>query len=423
MPFTLDLSLLPIPDPQIVEAIDSILDRLPIEGASFQWRTLNNENNTAPRDQLRNDETFRSVMEERGEVLVQVGASFRGTNITPPNQANGSFRVDRQTDGLLTVRVELPDGWSTPTRTQAAIVIRQALARYARSKVVDAIAPQIADFYTRRESTLVQLEALNATITVQNDQHRRALEQRTEELRQRLEEAHQERLTALETEFRLKTDELSKREAAVDERKKLLDDRDNTHARRQIQQDVRSVLSERIKDFSLTKKTIRKRMPSGVALVALMIALLTASGWALWATTQALATGVPYWYPLLRFALSLGAFGSSVVFFIHWQDRWSDAHAAEEFRLKRFDLDIARASWLVEVVLEGNTTKSQFPQDLIQALSNGLFQQTPAESGVKHPAEEILGALLSSSTLNLKLPGGNMTLDPKGVKEVMRKTD
>jgi hypothetical protein len=42
---------------------------------------------------------------------------------------------------------------------------------------------------------------------------------------------------------------------------------------------------------------------------------------------------------------------------------------------------------------------------------------------VKHPAEEILGALLSSSGVNLKFPGSDLKLGRKGVKEMTRKTD
>lgn len=154
-----------------------------------------------------------------------------------------------------------------------------------------------------------------------------------------------------------------------------------------------------------------------------MCGLAVASGWALWATTHSLNAGVPFWYPLVRLAVSLSAFASSVVFYIRWQDRWAEVHAAEEFRLKRFDLDIARASWLVEVMLEWSEAKSEFPKELIQKLANGLFDQVPSGPLAKHPAEEILGALLSSSAVNLKFPGGDVSLDRKGVKEMTKKVD
>jgi hypothetical protein len=155
-----------------------------------------------------------------------------------------------------------------------------------------------------------------------------------------------------------------------------------------------------------------------------MCSLAGASVWALWETTQTLANGEPFWYPIVRFAISLSAFASSVVFYIRWQDRWSNAHAAEEFRLKRFDLDLARASWLVEVMLEWSKAQTELPKDLIEKLATGLFEQSASEPAIKHPAEEILSALLSSSSsINLKLPGGDLGLDRKGVRDLVRKTD
>jgi hypothetical protein len=290
--------------------------------------------------------------------------------------------------------------------------------------VLETLAPAVSDFYTRRGSTLIQLEALNAKITVENDRHRRDLERQSDEVRQRLEESYANRLQALEAEFRVKTEALAKREADLDERKKLLDDRDNTHARRQIQQDVKAILKERNTDFSLTARTIRKRLPATVAFVALIFAFAVASVWAFWASTQPLSIGHPFWYPVLRIAVSLSAFASAVVFYIRWQDHWSEAHAVEEFRLKRFDLDISRASWLVEVMLEWSSAKAEFPRELIERLATGLFEQVSAGPLVKHPAEEILGALLSSpAAVNLKFPGGDVSLDRKGVKEMGRKTD
>ena len=148
------------------------------------------------------------------------------------------------------------------TRTTAAIAVRKDFARYAKSKVLEALGPVVSDFYSRRKSTLIRLEALNASITVENDRHRRELERQLDEARQRLEESHRNRLESLEGEFRSRSDVLAKREVDLDERKELLDDRVNTHARRQIQQDVKAILKERNTDFSLTAGTIRKRLPA-----------------------------------------------------------------------------------------------------------------------------------------------------------------
>jgi hypothetical protein len=426
MPLSFRLDLLPTPDTEIVEAIRSVAGDLPpnISQLTFEWRVFDNESSSVPLADIASNANLNSILEQRGEVLRCCALVFRVPG--QPQQAPGNLAVDRQQDGSLTVNAQFPDAWSgnPDAKTKAAIAVRMAFTRYAKSKVLEALAPTVSDFYTRRESTLIQLEALNAQITVENDRHRRELEQHLDEGRQRLDESYAARLQALEAEYRARADALAKREADLDERKKLLDDRDNTHARRQIQQDVKAILKERNTDFSLTPRTIRKRWPATAAFVALMLAFAVGSAWAFWASTRPLGVGQPFWYPVLRIAVSLSALASVVVFYIRWQDRWSEAHAIEEFRLKRFDLDISRASWLVEVMLEWSSANAEFPKELIEKLATGLFEQVSAGPLVRHPAEEILGALLSSpAAVNLKFPGGDVSLDRKGVKEMGRKAD
>lgn len=42
------------------------------------------------------------------------------------------------------------------------------------------------------------------------------------------------------------------------------------------------------------------------------------------------------------------AFASTSVFYIRWTGRWFERYAEEEFLLKRQEIDIDRASWIVE---------------------------------------------------------------------------
>jgi hypothetical protein len=72
-----------------------------------------------------------------------------------------------------------------------------------------------------------------------------------------LEQTFQERTAALEADYKSKVDALAQRESELDKRQKDLDDRDNTHARWQIQQGLKEVLKQRNTDFSLTEKTGR----------------------------------------------------------------------------------------------------------------------------------------------------------------------
>jgi hypothetical protein len=100
------------------------------------------------------------------------------------------------------------------------------------------------------------------------------------------------------------------------------------------------------------------------------------------------------------------AFLGSATFFIRWNHQWFQKHADEEFRLKRLDLDIDRANWLVELALEWkNITKSDIPSDLIDKLARSLFISDETKDIDINPAETLFTALLGKSgTLNIE-PG------------------
>ena len=98
----------------------------------------------------------------------------------------------------------------------------------------------------------------------------------------------------------------------------------------------------------------------------------------------------------------------------------SGKDADEEFRLKRFELDIDRASWVVEMALEWKDEKgTEIPKELIDRLTRGLFSDQKDAKIPKHPSEELANALLSASTrLSLKIPGlGEASIDKKGIQK------
>lgn len=70
-------------------------------------------------------------------------------------------------------------------------------------------------------------------------------------------------------------------------------------------------------------------------------------------------------------------------------DRW--AHADEEFRLKRLELDIDRASWLVEMLLEWSEEKDgAVRREIVEALARGLFQVQGSVRPTLHPVKSFL---------------------------------
>lgn len=244
-----------------------------------------------------------------------------------------------------------------------------------------------------------------------------------EEERAALEVRFQARLTVLDEDYKKRNEALQTREVALQEREKSLDDSDSRHARRQLRQDLLKTLETRSKGFKLTADTTEKRKPVlwlFIVLEAAAIILVALAGYRLYT----LPVGTTDILEILRLPLSFLAFIGLTVYFIRWQDNWFREHAEEEFRLRRMELDIDRASWVVEMVMEWQDEKGQrLPAELIDKLSNNLFDTHLKRRSTSHPAEDLASALLeASSGFSLNSPQiGEIKMDRRSMKEFKRK--
>lgn len=158
MPLSLTLELLPVADTQIVEALKGMMNELSsiiATTATFQWRLLqNDQQNSIPWRDLDNNATIHTILEQSGEVFLWCMTNFQSTDASPhqANQANGNVAIDRRPDGSLTVQANFPDSWGSDVekKTLATIALRHGFARYAKSKVLNTLSPEISDFYSRR---------------------------------------------------------------------------------------------------------------------------------------------------------------------------------------------------------------------------------------------------------------------------------
>jgi hypothetical protein len=100
-------------------------------------------------------------------------------------------------------------------------------------------------------------------------------------------------------------------------------------------------------------------------------------------------------------------------------NRWFEQHSLTEFHLKQFELDMERASWLVETSLEWKDAKgTAMPPELMKSLSTGLFNNRDEVEQVVHPADQLASALLgSASAIKLQAGESSIEVDPKKLKK------
>lgn len=230
----------------------------------------------------------------------------------------------------------------------------------------------------------------------------------------------------LNEEFERRKEELGSRARDLEERAAQLDSLDERAARRRDRQELKKELASSFDSFRLTEGTIKLRRPVAIAcyvMFAVFAVLLVATTYA---NIKGLATSMPYSERAalgVEQALVSAVFISICVFYIRWSNQWFERHAREEFRLKRFSLDLDRASWLAELTMEWQKERQDpFPDILLERFTTDLFTTDRTSKDLPiHPAEHIASAILgASSKAKLSLGGAELELDRKGIRELQR---
>ena len=112
----------------------------------------------------------------------------------------------------------------------------------------------------------------------------------------------------------------------------------------------------------------------------------------------------------------------TIGFLIRLLNDWAEKSAKEELKLRQMEIDIDRASWLVELLFEFKTNKGEeLPKELMQQLSKNLFGVDEDLQHGTNAAQTLATALLSSASgLKFNLPGGlgELSFDGKSLKRL-----
>ncbi|ACH37451.1 hypothetical protein Gbem_0422 [Citrifermentans bemidjiense Bem] len=269
------------------------------------------------------------------------------------------------------------------------------------------------------ESTLERLELLNEDLVRQSSAFRENLEVQYADKVTKLEEANLQQKAILEEDYKEKSVSLKEKEKLLEEKIKTIDDRDNTHVRREIRDRMLEDVKTRISNFGVSSNTERKRKPVFFGMLTLVVILLTLLLYSGLEAKMAI-TGtdkLPMYWLWGRFTLySLGLVGT-ILYYIKWENKWAEQHSSSEFQLQQFYIDVNRANWIIESCLEWRKeTQSTLPKTLIEGISRNLFVKEQDETEkVIHPADQLASALMGrASKLKLRLGENELEFDKPG---------
>ena len=247
--------------------------------------------------------------------------------------------------------------------------------------------------------------------------------EQVESERRKLYSEHEQRQNELKVEYAGRMKEIAARESELAKLKDELDDRQSMHVRRELLKEMRDILSERAKKFELTQETQRRRLPTFVGYLFVMLLLATVTGFFIfWDFKSTSGTGQLSGWLIARQIVFGASFAAVTAFFLKWTSQWASRHAEEEFGLKRLELDILRASWVVEHALEWQALKEgEIPKDLIDRLSSHLFSSKSSKEDGATASETLADALLgNAASLKLKAGDNEIVLDHKGLKRLKK---
>lgn len=356
----------------------------------------------------------------------------------------GSLGPDQKSPIYDELAFNFNDGQAEPspaTRLEIVAFLSEKFKRFELGRISTSDAsPEINQVLAIHQSNLERLEKLNEDLIGKSVAFRESVELRFDGKVAQLEAEFAEKQTLVKKVAEDQAAQLQVREDALAKRLAAIDDRNNTHVRREIRDRMLDDVKQRILKFGVSEATERKRRPVamgmavlGFSIVSLILwtifeigtaeaaALLPGGGFANSPATQAPSSNAAktfdastlywLWGRLAVFSVSLLA---SIIFYIKWQNRWADQHAASEFQLQQFYIDVNRANWVIESCLEWRKeTDSAIPAELLSSITNGLFINPLTEPDrVMHPADELASALMgSASKLNLKVGDSELEFD------------
>ncbi|SFJ48660.1 hypothetical protein [Caulobacter sp. UNC279MFTsu5.1] len=314
-----------------------------------------------------------------------------------------------------------------------ALIIADVVESY-RQEILKVEKPSKAprdfsDIYARQ---LADLSQLHHKIILEAEAAR---QKREDELAAQA-RANDERAIAQKASLEAQADEvrrqLSDQEAELAARKKEIDDRSHTHARRETRVAITTEVKARQGRPPVSRNTSLYR--GTILTVSVTLFLLLA--WLTVVNSQEVSTMIrqaqpfgPAFYTIVgRLALlTLGAVGSAA-YLLNFLRQMHDDDLRAERDLERYLYDVDRASWVIETVLEaqrrdGEQEPVEIPAEWVQGVTRSLF----ARSEAKDPQESSLAAVgsLFNFAAEAELgPGGTkLKFNRPGLRALRRRAE
>jgi len=310
----------------------------------------------------------------------------------PGQFAEHAFEIHRLAEALF-LAAQINSGSAVPDEMMSAITAQVAALGAAADKLYD-------DARTVRRDTEQELSDLRV--------------KQIEEIEEAREAAERERVAEL--------NKIRKREAALEQRLKEVDDRANMHARRAKAEQISERLKARLAEPSVRQDVLSTRN----LITRFSIAAMTISGLIILSGVGTFIPGVQtssnlnsMLFASARIVGGSAAFFVVLIYLLSFLKRVSEEDATANQQLERYSLDMERSSWAIETVFElqgrGNT---EIPEQWLDGVTNNLFGEVKTETDEKTALEALGEILQTGAEFEMGPNGGALRLKNKASKRV-----
>jgi len=409
-----------MPDRSIIECFKKLGDKYSVSNISVYALGFTQIGNV----DLNGDsnEEFDALIAHDSRLIETCALNISGLNIS--YHRGGQYQEEQKSpifDEIILNWNPQQGNLSNKDKLNIVSIINADLKAFEPGRFVDAgLSEEQTQLLSIHEGTLERLERLNEDLIRQSSEFRENLEKRFEERTSDLEQQTKNKQEKLDKEYEERSQVLEKKDQVLTDKLSAIDDRDNTHVRREIRDKMLSDVKSRIDTFGVSRSTEGKRIPVLVGIVIMVIAIASMLAYSIYEMHQltmpninANTTPVPslYWIWVKITFLSIGLLGT-ILYYIKWQNRWAEQHANSEFQLQQFYIDVNRANWVIESCLEWRKeTESVIPAALLKSITRNLFENgTDDLEKVTHPSDALASALLGSAS-KLKMKVGDNELE------------
>jgi hypothetical protein len=271
-----------------------------------------------------------------------------------------------------------------------------------RAELVESLLPQIERDKLRYQqiaasdlaTVLAKLQDVAANQIIRQTEY---FNQKTKELDEQNTARDQER----RKQYDARVNELEAERAALAKQKTDMDLQKSTDARRKHLTDLKTLLDE---DFTIKVPTLNLRSYN---LIACIIGAVAGIGLLITGVIKLFNADKMEWHYWSMFIGGSVLFGTTLVYYLRWNDSWFRKLAESEFFNRKLKIDSISSSWIAEMLLEWTDEKSgrQFPPQLLRSFSTGLFQTGDEKETEHHPIGQLLHTIGKLDSLKINKDG------------------